>query len=156
MNPNSANQLWSKWVWFVRPAKGVSAAGNVIPRTWNECLSNIARFGRKAFGSASQMNVRQTGRGYIIEVLTEGHPVHDPQFVEHMRQSWDQFFKSGFGLSTTTKMTAKLMAGSRQDGSPSDQLVVLPSLTIHDECTEAFNGKRTVQHVQGRSARQAL
>jgi hypothetical protein len=144
MNPNSTNQMWSKWAWFVAPANGLEA----IPRKWEEVRTNIARFGRKAFGSASQMNIRQTGRGYIIEVLSEGHPVHDPAFVAHMRQAWDQFFKCGFGLGTTSSMTAKLMAGSRQDGTPSDQMVIMPTLTILDsQFTEEFHGKRALQHV---------
>lgn len=123
MQPNSQNQMWSKWVWFVQPER-------IVPRSLQEVKANCARFGRKAFGSASNMRVRKNSRGYLIELLTEGHPVHDPQFVKYMRDNWTSFFMSGFGLSTKVKMSAKLMAGSRQDGTPSDQLLIIPALTI--------------------------
>jgi len=125
VDPNSQNQRWSKWVWFVKP-------GRMIQRPFVDVKANCARFGRKAFGSVSRMNVTQTGRGYIIEVLTEGHPVHDQNFVEYMRENWEEFFVSGFGLGTKVKMTAKLMAGSRQDGTPSAQMLIIPSLKIGD------------------------
>jgi hypothetical protein len=123
MNPNSQNQRWSKWVWFVVP-------GTIKARPFLVVRDNCARFGRKAFGSASQMRVRRNLRGYIIEVMTEGHPVHDPTYVDFMRKNWDRFFTEGFGNGTTTKMSAKLLAGSRQDGKPSDQLLILPQLSI--------------------------
>jgi len=123
MNPNSQNQLWSKWVWFVVP-------GTIKQRPFSNVRDNLARFGQKAFGSSSQMRIRQTGRGYIVEVLTEGHPVHDPQYVAWMRSNWERFFVSGFGMGTTVKMTAKLMAGSRQDGTPPDQLLIIPKLIV--------------------------
>lgn len=127
MNPNSANQRWSKWVWFVVP-------GRTLQRSFAEVKINCARFGRKAFGAASQMNITQTGRGYLIEVLTEGHPVHDPDYLRYMRENWQRFFETGFGVGTKSKLTAKLMAGSPQNGKPADQMIIMPHqnlLTVH-------------------------
>lgn len=133
MNPNSQNQRWSKWVWFVVP-------GRKIFRPFSNIKENCARFGRKAFGAASQMRIRQNKRGYIVEVLTEGHPVHDPQFVDYVRCGWQVFFEHGFGLGTTAKMTAKLMAGSPQNGKPADQMIILPFVPL----LEVPYGERTI------------
>lgn len=125
MNPNSQNQIWSKWVWFIVP-------GVIKQRSFSVVKDNIARFGIKAFGSGSQARIRQTGRGYILEILTEGHPVHDPAFKQYMKENWEKFFVSGFGNGTTVKMTAKLMAGSGQEGKPADQMLILPKLEVSD------------------------
>ena len=152
MNPNGQNQRWSKWVWFVQP-------GRTLVRPFVDVKANLARFAGKAFGSVSQMRITQTGRGYLVELLTEGHPVHDPSYRQYMRENWERFFISGFGQGTTVKMTAKLMAGSRQDGTPSDQLLILP--VLHDpalrklrpmtgrtfQTKDGPHGKRTLQSV---------
>lgn len=122
-NPNSQNQRWSKWVWFVQP-------GTIKARPFDVVKHHVARFGRKAFGSGTEMRIRQTQRGYIIEVLTEGVPGHDPDFQKYMREKWELFFQTGFGPGTTIRMTAKLMAGRRQDGSPAEQLIILPMISI--------------------------
>jgi len=136
MNPNSANQRWSKWVWFVVP-------GRTMQRPFANLKENCARFGRKAFGAASQMCITQNARGYIVEVLTEGHPVHDGTYVQYMRAQWQKFFEEGFGLGTKTKLTAKLMAGSRQDGTAADQMLIVPSIRFdHGGLTD---GQRTVR-----------
>ena len=122
MNPNSQNQVWSKWVWFVKP-------GVIKNRPFIEVQYNLAKFGRMTFGSPSVLKITQTRKGYIIEVITEGHPVQDPNYVEYMREIWEKdCLVKGFGTGTQIKMTAKLMAGSRQDGKPPDQMlmVILP------------------------------
>ena len=125
-NPNSQNLRWSKWVWFVAPSRQ-------IVRSFAEVQANCARFGAKFFGHASQMRVRQTTRGYIIEVLTEGHPVHDKTYTQYVSDVWQKFFDFGFGLGTNVKMSAKLMAGSRQDGTPAEQLLIMPSINLLGE-----------------------
>lgn len=129
MNPNSQNQVWSKWVWFVKP-------GVVKRRTFREIWQNCARFGAKAFGTSSQMQIRRTPRGYLVEVLTEGHPVDDPLFRIYMRENWERFFTTGFGTGTTVRMHARLMAGRRTDGKAADQLLILPRLIIPRIATE--------------------
>jgi hypothetical protein len=97
------------------------------------------------------MRIRQTPRGYIVEVLTEGHPVHDPQFKQYMADNWRLFFVSGFGLGTAVKMTAKLMAGSRQDGTASEQLIIMPTISDpalkHLHFKRRTHGERIVQPV---------
>lgn len=124
MNPNSAHQIWSKWTFHVTP-------GRKIRTTRAELEANCGRFGRKAFGSASQMRITTKKGVLIVDVRTEGHPVHEPPYVEWMRQQWARFFLNGFGAGTTVTLDTKLEAGSRQDGTPADQLIILPSIAVN-------------------------
>lgn len=121
MNPNSANQRWSRWTIVVSPAKS-------IPRNDATVHANTARFLRKAFGAASEARITKQNGQWIIEVRSEGHPVHDPTFVGFMSSSLLQFFVMGFGVGTKVATVARLEAGSAQDGTPPEQLVMLPSL----------------------------
>lgn len=123
MNPNSQNQRWSRWTFTVEPARrGLWPMADVT--------ANCARFGRKAFGSASQMRITQIGSTWTIDVRTEGHPVHDVVFVESMTRNWRRFFESGFGVGTMVRCETKLEAGDRQDGTPAEQLIILPPLRV--------------------------
>ena len=126
MNPNSANQRWSKWVITIRP-------GGTKKPPFATVKANCARFGRSRFGSASNMRVTAYPDRVLVEVLTEGSPVHDPQFVSHMRAMWDGFAAQGWGRGTTVELDARLMAGSRQDGTPSDQLIIAPPIIFDEE-----------------------
>jgi len=128
MDPNSQNQIWSKWVWFVEP-RGLMRVDHA---DFARVQHNVLRFARRAFGSVGQMRISQTGRGYIVEVIAEGHPVGDKIFQDAMKSSWERFFKAGFGQDTTVKMTAKLMAGKRPDGKPPDQMLILPTLEVNN------------------------
>lgn len=124
MDPNSRHQIWSLWTFTVTP-------GRNMRRTFEEVKAQCARFGRKAFGSASQMKVERNGVGqWIVKVRTERHPVHDPRYVEHQRMHWQRFFENGFGVGTQVTLQAKLEAGSRDDGTPADQLIIIPPLQI--------------------------
>lgn len=124
MNPNSEHQLWSRWTFTVMP-------GTIRNRPFNEVCDNCARFARKAFGSAGEMKVVRTGDGYTIDIRVEGHPVHDARFVAYYAHMFRRFFESGFGVGTTMTLDARLEAGSRQDGTPPDQLLILPSLSVN-------------------------
>jgi hypothetical protein len=74
------------------------------------------------------MNVH-LGKVWTIQVRTEGHPAHDPDYVNWMTRQWRRFFNEGFGPGTTVSVKVKIEAGDTQDGRPPDQLVILPSLT---------------------------
>lgn len=118
---NSANQRWSAWTIVVDPARSV-------PRDDAIVHANVARFLRKAFGSASAARITKRGAQWVIEVHTEGHPAHDPAYVGYFSAAFKQFFIAGFGVGTRVSTTARLIAGSAQDGAPAAQLLVLPSL----------------------------
>lgn len=130
MNPNSKNQNWSKWTFKV-------SLGDKRPG-FEEVKYNAAVFGRKVFGSVSQMRVyadfvqNRNGKfsiGWVIEVLTEGHPAHDREFVNAVCANWvKNFFTPGFGSNAHIDCEAKVMAGDPQNGKPADQMIILPAL----------------------------
>jgi len=145
MNPNSQHQLWSLWVWTVTPprqklektAQLFAFGGKKVKakqtksRNFEEVKTNCLRFGRKAFGSTGQMNISHWSNGqYIVKVRTEGHPVHDPNYVRWMNSNWQKFFTEGFGKGTTSTLETKLEAGDAQNGKPRDQLIILPPFHI--------------------------
>lgn len=123
MNPNSANQWWSRWTFKVWP-------GIVKSRPFAEVQQNVARFARKGFGSGSEMNITRMGDHWIIDIRTIGHPVTDEAYVGYMRDAFERFFSVGFGVGTKTELKVRLEAGSKQDGTPAEQLIMLPTLKM--------------------------
>lgn len=127
MNPNSTNQRWSQWTYRVFP-DGTKKPPYALVK------ENCARFGRTIFGAASEMKIEQAkdprnGRLYWeIVTRSEGHPAHDPKFVQWMHAQWAQFLKHGFGEQSEILAVSSLIAGSRQDGTPADQWIALPKL----------------------------
>lgn len=118
MNPNSANQNWSHWIWEITP-------GRTIDRPFQNVRENLARFGRKTFGSGSQMQLRHQPPLYRLEIVTEGHPVEDPNYVKFIDEYWQRFFENGFGPGTTSILTTKVLAGHSQDGKPREQWLMI-------------------------------
>ena len=126
MNPNSRNQVWSKWEWTIRPGRRLALPFEPVKLA-------IANFAGRHFGKASQMRITEKLDHYRIELLTEGKPVHDPDFVTWTAGVFENFFTVQFGVGTVTQLAPpKLMAGSRQDGSPHDQLIILPTLNLRE------------------------
>lgn len=92
---------------------------------------NLARFANRCFGTNGQMNVQQFSDGTVtVRVRVEGHPVHDPAYVIHVREAWDMFLRNGFGQQSKIEFHAQLEAGDVQDGKPADQMIILPPLQI--------------------------
>ena len=118
---NSQNQWWSLWVFKVT---------QLDVKSIETIKTNCARFGRKAFGSASQMHIRvdPISMHYTIRIMTEGQPVTDPTYVKWMTSQWKRFFQSG-GASLN-RCEARLLAGSPQDGRPASQLVMIPTIPL--------------------------
>jgi hypothetical protein len=75
------------------------------------------------------MNVQRHSFGWEIQVLVEGHPVHDPAFVTYMHGAWRRFFEAGFG-NCRVQSSAKLMAGDVENGKPRDQMIIMPALEV--------------------------
>ena len=126
MNPNSANQRWSFWEYRIYPER-------TRRPDYQTVKGNSARFGRLMFGRASEMRVVHAtdtyGRPYWeVAVRSEGHPVHDPTYVLWMHNEWQRFFQQVFGQTCEVQPHARLEAGDRQDGTPPDQLIMLPRL----------------------------
>lgn len=132
MNPNSAHQLWSKWIWVVAAVKH--------PK-FEEVKLNCARFARKVFGNATAMKIDQKADNtWTISLLTEGHPVHDPRYLAYLKSIWVRFLKNGFGEASKIIVDVKLTAGSRQDGSIAEQMIIIPAINLG----ELTDGKRTL------------
>lgn len=125
MDPNSQHQRWSKW-WFV-----VHPGGSKWP-TFPMVREAAATYARLHFGMTTAMEVREEFNFHTnktewhIKVRSEGHPVHDPDFVEAMTRLWERWVERGFGPGSRLEVReAKLEAGDRQDGSPRDQLIIM-------------------------------
>jgi hypothetical protein len=144
MNPNSGNQRWSRWSFTIRPA-------GVRRPTFEDVKANAARFARKGFGTATQMRVATDSGGTVrIMVRTEGHPVHEAAYVTWVTAQWQRWAVNGWGAGTTlTCDEAKLEAGSRQDGTPSDQLIIAPQLALEDRLYDriARSSVRWLRHL---------
>jgi hypothetical protein len=124
---NSGNQRWSRWTFEV------ASAGLKSP-TFLQVQFEAARFGRQVFGSASQMLVEAvTTRTWRVTVRTEGHPVHDAAYVTAIRRLWARWAWEGFGAGTIVQLTTKLEAGTRQDGTPADQIILAPAISMWDD-----------------------
>jgi len=130
MNPNSEHQRWSKWVFLIHP-------GGVKRPSFCDVKANAARFARLRFGVTTAMEVKEeynpgTKKSeWRISVRSEGHPVHDPDFVKFMAEQWQRFGELGFGPGTRTEcLQAKLEAGTRQDGTPNDQLIIMDASSL--------------------------
>jgi hypothetical protein len=133
MDPNSQHQLWSRWTFVIVP-------GGTKRPEFAQVKHAAAVFGRIKFGSATEMRIlakAETGPQnvvrtvYYVDVRSERHPVHDPQFVQWMTDEWARWAVRGFGNGTTCTCTlAKLEAGDKQDGSPRDQLILLDAATL--------------------------
>jgi hypothetical protein len=99
---------------------------------------NCAKFGRLIFGSASEMRIVHAtddhGRAdWEITIRTEGHPVHEAPYVAWVHAMWAKFFKDGFGPACEVQNHARLEAGSRQDGTAPEQLIMMPSLILDEK-----------------------
>lgn len=126
MNPNSGNQTWSKWQWTVYPGRRLALPFEPIKLA-------IANFTTRQFGRAGRMRITEKLDHYVIELLTEGKPAHDPDFVQITARQFENFFTSQFGVSTRTMQAPPtFMAGSRQDGSSRDQLIILPTINFRE------------------------
>lgn len=142
MDPNSKNQRWSKWVFLIHP-------GGTKRPSFCDVKSNAARFARLRFGMTTAMevkkeyNVAASKDVWRISVRSEGHPVHDPDFVKFMTEQWQRFGELGFGPGTRTEcLEAKLEAGDRQDGTPRDQLIIMDASFLPNVREELENMRK--------------
>lgn len=137
MDPNSQHQIWSLWTWNVEPPADRF-------RPFLEVRDNIARFARKAFGTPTQLRLTYKAPGWIVEIRTEGHPIQEPDYVEHLAERFRTFFRNGFGAESQIRLTTKLLAGAADDGRPAEQLIILPVLE------RDRNGESALQYFQTR------
>ena len=124
MDPNSTHQLWSRWTWYVRP-------GRTLALPFEPVKLVLTNFVRSQFGSTGQMRITEPLDHYLIDVRIEGRPAHDPDYVRITAPKFEAFFVSQFGVGTVVRLHGpRVEAGSRQDGRPPDQLVIIPSIPL--------------------------
>lgn len=135
MQPNSAHQLWSRWTF------GVEADPRKLP-SFHECVDNFRAWVKIGFQSSAGRArlIQPSPTAYVFQVEIEGPPATDPEFREHVkRQFIAHFMFAGFGFSASlVQFDVKILAGSRDDGTPADQMVVMPPLSdllkgLHDD-----------------------
>lgn len=122
--PNSQNQRWSRWLFGVRTDRRRPSV--------QECIENARRFFVKGFGSAGRVRCDRRGTYYSFVVEVEGPPAHDPAYREHVKAQFaEHFVARGFGQGARlVTFEVGLLSGSHEDGSPPDQLLVLPHLKL--------------------------
>lgn len=124
MDPNTQHQLWSKWEFTV-----LELGRSVSKR---ELQYNIARWFLLGFGDVGTYNVHRTVVngcvGWQINLLIEGPPAHDPDYVFQVDKQFDDFVEKGWGPLAVGSVKAKVLAGNKQDGKPGDQMITIPKI----------------------------
>ncbi len=123
MDPNSQNQLWSRWTFEV------FECGRRVPA--KDVEYNVARWLAKGFGSAVRVRVLSKSFGWRIRVDVEGKPAHDPDYVERVRQQFaEHFVRKGWGPLAWSQVFVRILAGSEQEGRPAKQWVEIPTIPL--------------------------
>lgn len=126
LDPNSAHQLWSHWLFRIWPC------GRYPPI--REVEANAARWLRSGFGSVGQVRVTERVEHGLaatwIEAMIEGRPAHDPEYVASVRRGFRKFVDEGWGRLAQMKLEVRVLAGDLQDGKPREQVVVIPRIEV--------------------------
>lgn len=123
MDPNSQNQLWSRWTFDIHEG------GRRVPS--KDVEYNIARWLTAGFGSVGRVRVLSKRFGWRVQVDVEGKPAHDPAYVERVRQQFaEHFVGKGWGSVAWSRVSVRVLAGSEQDGQPSKQWVEMPTIPL--------------------------
>lgn len=123
MDPNSQNQMWSRWVFIVH------AIGRKV--SYEDVKTNAARWIRLGFGSTGVCRVSRTPDGWKIEAKVEGVPAHDPKYVEHVKLEFNRnFVAKGWGPVAWGTVHSRVLAGSLQDGKSAPQWVEIPTIPM--------------------------
>lgn len=124
-NPNSANQLWSRWTFRIKP-------GRPVPSSSREIRENVSPLLAKIFGSVSSVRVQPdlTTKEWVVDLLTEGAPIHEKEYREYVRKLLLRLFQDGFGVTTSIAVQARVVAGPTENGTPDAQLVIMPHISL--------------------------
>lgn len=125
MDPNSQHQRWSRWIF------GIEANPAKCPDHM-AVVDNARRYFRKAFKTVGRVRCDQQGTYYCLVVEIEGPPAHDPGYVESLKRDFtERFLAAGFGASARlTRFDVALLAGDAEDGTPPDQMLVMPHVAL--------------------------
>lgn len=125
-NPNTQHQVWSLWTYTVRPGDRTKTPSKA------EVSLLCAQFAVKVFGSTGQAQIDRQfnaihGAWWVLKFRVEGDAVRDPGKRLFIGKQWARFFAEHFGVGTHTHQDTKFEAGDKQDGSPREQLIIMPA-----------------------------
>lgn len=134
MNPNSSNQLWSRWTAIV----SVPFAKVLLSPTFEtEMRRATATFYRRLFGSATEMKIDAfpsvDGRArFVVDCRTEGRPANDPLFRRQAKKEIANFFGKNLRRhgEVHVRIEVRIEAGDPGDGKPPSQLIVAPPISL--------------------------
>ena len=128
MNPNSAHQNWSEWVFVVE------AAG---PQPRLEAVTlPMGRFFTSVFGSTGRVKIEQAVNAvrrrttWTITAQVEGESLYQAGWRARVKASFIGAAKRRFGACALTSMDVRLLAGQTEDARPSTQWLILPAIEI--------------------------
>ena len=131
MNPNSAHQQWSEWVFTVeQPGAGAS--------DFNATTLALGRFFTATMGSVGQMkvdeavNVARHLKTWTVTVQAEGESVYQPGWRDYVRRAFEASAARHFGKARVT-MDVRLLAGQTATGKPPDQWLIMPTIELPGE-----------------------
>lgn len=134
IDPNTAHQRWSKWVFVVEHTQRKGYPPYSVAE-FNDAKTRFGRMARRQFGTSGFANVqtqqhRVSGLVWAFQVIVDTNHPHDPEYVAHMKRGWTRFFKEGFGPQCRVRIEHKLLAGDWQNGRPADQMVIMDLMAI--------------------------
>jgi 1,2-phenylacetyl-CoA epoxidase PaaB subunit len=124
MDPNTEHQQWSEWRFYIESDR---------PLPFQLIKSNFARFFRKLFGTAGQVNVTRgrTPTGlvwWMIQAQVEAANVNDPGKRTWVQSQAAGFVQQGMGPQARLTMEVSLLAGRPENGQPANQWLIMPSV----------------------------
>ena len=135
MNPNSAHQQWSEWVFTVEAA-GPQPAFDAVTLP-------LGRFFTSVFGCTGRMKVEQALNPvrrrtiWTITVQTEGESCYEPGWRARVLQGFTLAAQRRFGGGVRVQMDVALLAGQTLDARPNAQWLILPTLSLEPELPAA-------------------
>jgi hypothetical protein len=137
MNPNSAHQQWSEWVFTVETvtSAAVTLADVTVP---------LGRFFTALFGSAGRMKIDEAVNAarrrtlWTVTAQVEGESVFAPGWRAHVLQAFTLAAQRRFGDAVRVTMDVRLLAGQTADARPDTQWLILP--TIEDTSVASWRG----------------
>lgn len=136
MNPNSQNQIWSRWTTTITV---LFSPMHVSPAFEQEMQRACARFYLKLFGSATELKIERKllANGlseFIVDCRTEGAPVPDVTYRRLQIKEIATFFGRhlhGYG-DVNVRVDVRVEAGDVGDGRPRSQLILVPSIPLNE------------------------
>lgn len=141
MDPNSQNQLWSRWTTSITVPFHVT---HVSDSFFQEMISTTARVYRQLFGSVTELKIERESLPYLntstfrIDCRTEGAPAPDLVFRKRQMAEIARFFGKNLHRygQVDINIDVRIEAGDIGDGSPRSQLILAPSIPFEGESNE--------------------